>query len=622
MIHGLLNQSRLEHLVYVALDTSDDLVLVLEQRAAGLAGWVIAAANEAFCRASGHAHGDLVGRALQVLAAPGAEARDWDAAVQAAHDGRSYRTELQCVREDGTVLWLGMHVMPVPGERRPCSVVLARDITQNRRDRQQQAAVQGLLAKVFVAVQAPVCIVDDRNAIMMVNPACEHLLGYASGKLAGTTALNLIAPAERERLRAIRERHLATGESYQCDTRLMHADGSEIPVSLASTIVERDDLKRFRIISCMRLADAVPPSCRVHVAGRIRMIGLEEIKASLGARWPELAQRVMASAEHVIRRRCGPRDTWTRTRDSAFIISFAEATEDEAALQAAAIAREIRNRLIGEGETPEASEVSAIAKAVSLPGEPPPTGDLLASALDDRLKSHLAAIEEQARRTLADAVTTVRCDLRPVHSTYSRKLAGYFASLSLADERRLLCAYSALPSNERVHFDLDRLMLGVAADQAITKMGQGSDVPVYVGVEFTVFLDRRGMQRYLDLCGKLDPRLREQLILVITNLPHGVPRSRVLECTTRLRPFCRSVAFEADHFEPPPVEPGTLHASVVVVNDLLSTHWGSDDLSGLERLLSLVHAQAGRVLVRGTSSLDRGRRLKAAGVDLICFAAP
>lgn len=621
MLHGRLDQQHLERLVYRALDGSDDLVLVLEQQAMGQPReWTVAAANGAFCRASGYTHTELADRPLRALAAPGADASDWDAAMQAVQDGRSYRTELLFASKSGGDLWLGLHLMPVPQESHPCGVVLGRDITAVRQERRQQAAIQGLLAKVFVAVQTPVCIVDDGSAIMMVNPACETLFGHPPGALIGRKALDLIAPEQRATIRQLRERHLATGQPYRCQTAVVLADGSEIPVELFSSIVERDDLKRFRIISCMPLAQAAPAGCTVHVAGKIRLIGLEEVKATLGPRWPEVATRVMSSAEHVVRRRCGPRDTWTRTRDSGFLICFGDATEDEAALRAASIAREIRNRLIGEGEQSQAAEVSAIAKAISLPSEPAMAADLLSDTLEDRLKTHLSAIEQQARDTLAHAAKFAECELRPIHGVRSAQVAGYFASLSAELERRLLCAYSALPAHDRHSFDLDRFMLGAAADQAIAKMAQGSGVPVYVGVDFTTFLDRRSTQRYLELCARLDPRLRDALILVIGNLPRGVPRSRMLECTTRLRPYCRAVAFESESFEPPPVEASTLGSSIVVVNDLLSATRGADNIAALERLLGLVHAHAGRVLVRGATTLDRARRLKAAGVDFICFA--
>jgi PAS domain S-box-containing protein len=95
-------------------------------------------------------------------------------------------------------------------------------------------------------------------------------------------------------------------------------------------------------------------------------------------RWATVASRAMSSADYVIRRRCGSHDTWSRTADGGFLICFATATEDEAAFRASAMAREIRIRLIGDGETEATATVSAIAAAVDVPQVPGRSGDILA----------------------------------------------------------------------------------------------------------------------------------------------------------------------------------------------------------------------------------------------------
>ena len=58
------------------------------------------------------------------------------------------------IRKDGTNFWLGLHLMPVRGSTPQHFVVLGRDITESLQARQQQAAIQGLLAKVFRVRQA------------------------------------------------------------------------------------------------------------------------------------------------------------------------------------------------------------------------------------------------------------------------------------------------------------------------------------------------------------------------------------------------------------------------------------------------------------------------------------
>jgi hypothetical protein len=90
----------------------------------------------------------------------------------------------------------------------------------------------------------------------------------------------------------------------------------------------------------------------------------------------------MATAEHVIKSRCGRGDTYARTPEGDFLICFCPGTnEDEAAFRAASIAREIRIRLIGDGQDSGTADVSAITTAIELPDGPPKTQDLLTAAL-------------------------------------------------------------------------------------------------------------------------------------------------------------------------------------------------------------------------------------------------
>src|ERR1700749_2812634 len=149
MKHSSLDPSTLQQIVFDTLDYSDDLILVLEQIDESASGITIAAANDAFCRASGYDHLEIVGLPVQSLAAPAPGLPGFANVVRAAHELKSIRTEVLCIRPNRTQFWLGLHLMPVQGSTPQRFVILGRDITESLQARQQQAAVQGLLAKVF-----------------------------------------------------------------------------------------------------------------------------------------------------------------------------------------------------------------------------------------------------------------------------------------------------------------------------------------------------------------------------------------------------------------------------------------------------------------------------------------
>ncbi|HEX3993468.1 MAG TPA: PAS domain S-box protein [Acetobacteraceae bacterium] len=595
--------------------------MVLERIHEGSDGLVIGSANDAFCRISGHAVTDLVGRPFASLAAPDSIPASWNAALAAAHDQKSFRSELLCGRPDGRTFWFGLHIMPTARGGPRFNVVLGRDITAARLDRQQQASVQGLLAKVFASVPTAVGILEEHGVIVMTNPALDSLLGFAPGGLVGKGDVDQVAPEDRTALLAARQRQIESGLPYTIKFKALHADGSRIPVKFSSTLVEREDLKRFRIVTVTPTAvDTDSPPVTVHIAGKIKLIGLEEVRAALGSRWPAVAERAMAVAEHVVKRRCGPRDTWARTTDSGIVICFGETTEEEAALRATAIARDIRARLIGEGEEPGRAEVSAVTSAVELVDENGRPVDTLAEALGRRLNARLAEFEQRARETLRVATQSVTCELAAIHDHTIYRDIGHFATLPRRLEDRVCSALAVLPTAARGEFEFDRLVLGAAAEHVIQKIASGAPPLILVPFDFDLFLDRQRMERYLATCRAVDARLRQHLILVLSNLPRGVPRSRVQECVMRLRPLCQMVAFQSADIDCPAVEFSALNGSIVVLSETDMNRFDARSLAKLQKLIGLTRAQRARILVRQVGTTDAGRRLLKLGVNLIALA--
>jgi PAS domain S-box-containing protein len=605
-------------MLYDTLDQSDDIVFVLEQVDERADGIVLVAANDALCRATGQSHEELIGRPLASLAAASGDPARSAEIVHAASEHRSVRCELLCDRQTGPPFWLGLHLMPTHGSSPTRFIVLGRDITETLHARQQQAAIQGLLAKVFLCVKAPVAIVSETGLIQMTNPALDGLLGYSPGSLVGKLAMECIAPSFRPSLAAARQRQVEDGQDYTIPTRLLCADGAEVPVDITSITVQREDLRRFRIVTVLPRPDEPPAT--VHVAGKIRLIGLDEVREALGSRWAAAAARAMASAEHVIRRRCGPRDTFSRTPDGGFLICFADATEEEAAFRAAALGREIRTRLVGDGETEATATVSAIAASVEVPHVPGRSADMLATAIAERLNNRLAEIEARARETLRQAVQTASCRLEPIRSLRTHEIVAHFAQLPLNLEQRLLAAYSTLPMNERQDFDFDRLVLGVAAERAITEIAEGGSLLVLVNVDFEVFLVRRRTERYVAACQALDSRLRDRLVLVLSGMPKGFPKSRVLECVMRLRPFCHGVGFQSNGMEAPSVEFSLLGTAIVVLQQDRRLVATPRDLEILGKLIERLHAHRAQILIRHVPSWEAARPLARLGIDLVSIA--
>ena len=73
MKHGLLDTALLPQMLYRALNGSDDLVVILEQTGDATDDLLVAASNDAFCRAANADFAELIGKPFLGLAAPEAD---------------------------------------------------------------------------------------------------------------------------------------------------------------------------------------------------------------------------------------------------------------------------------------------------------------------------------------------------------------------------------------------------------------------------------------------------------------------------------------------------------------------------------------------------------------------
>jgi PAS domain S-box-containing protein len=600
-------------LTFQAMDQSDDIVLLLDSDAgAATTDVVIIGANGAFRRASGFSEDQVRGRPVAELFPVG---DDSATLMDAIHSHGPLRTELRCGRADGSTFMLGLHLMPAPAraQGRVCFALLGRDITEAFHTRQQQDSVQRLLAKVFISVDEAVAIIDGTGRIVMTNPHVDRLLGYAPNGLIGRGSLEVVAPECRAAVAETRKRQLEEGGDTSFRATLLRADGSRLGARITSVLVGSDDLKQFRILT-LRAEAGDTTETRTETAGRIRLVGMDEVRAALGDRWPAMAARAMATAEAVMRRRCGSQDSYERIGDTGFLVCFGLLSEPEASFRAAVIGREIRERLIGQGSDTHEAHVHAIAAAVRFPDHHE-SGAELREVLLAGLEQQVAGVEEQARRTLQATLAGVTCVLERITGHNPDETVATLVRLPAGLERQLVCALSVLPRKETDVFDLDGLLLGLAAQQAVKAMARGDTGRLLVNIRFDVFGTRVATERYVALCMRIDKRVCKHLTLLLTALPEGLPRSRQLECVNRLRPFCAAVGFQVDEV----AGLATIDVSQSV-NPLVALPAAA--LAGIapgriKEVIGGLHARRAKVLVRRIASATDAATFLSLGADLI-----
>lgn len=598
-------------LAYQAIDQSDDIILLLEcDSSRESVDPVVIGVNGAFRRASGFSDDQLLGRKATEVFPTGNHA---ETLVNAIRLHSPLRAELACIRADGGTFILGLHLMPALAPGRDCFVILGRDITAVLQARQVQGSIQRLLAKVFTSVDEAVSIVSSAGRMVVTNPAFDRLFGYKPNEVVGRMSLEMVAHDSRAWLAAMIKEQIGQGQDLTYTAPFLRADGSHLVVRVTSVIVTIEDMKQFRVLT-VRPDAPLATRMRTESAGWIQLVGLDEVRTAIGNRWQAVAERVMTTADAVLKRRCGPHDSYSRADDTSFLVCFGALSEKAAASRAAAIGREIREHLIRQGEEPNTAYVRSIAAAVRLPDEGGSTASS-PGALLDGLNKQLGRLEAEARHTLQGAWASTACDLEPISGRDPRDTIAAQVRLPAELKDRLVSAMSVLSRKEAEAFDLDGLLLGLTAQHGITAFARGVSMPLLVNVRFDVFLARAATERYVAMCHKIDPRLCERLILVLSSLPQGLSKARLLDSVARLRPFCCGVGYQINDLAA--LASIDLSNSFNPVVALPASAFAARASAKVKGLISSLQSRRAKVLIMRVESEEDAAAYRLLGADMI-----
>jgi hypothetical protein len=112
--------------------------------------------------------------------------------------------------------------------------------------------------------------------------------------------------------------------------------------------------------------------------------------------------------------------------------------------------------------------------------------------------------------------------------------------------RIMACSSHAAPEglDVRAKFELALSLsrINEGARRLTAHLAQGVRFMMWLPLPFDVLSSAVGRMEIAGACRNLCAELRPYLIFEITDLPHGVPQSRLTELAGSLRPFCRIVA--------------------------------------------------------------------------------
>lgn len=634
-------------LILDAMDQAGNIVAVLEV-ADVACGLRVITANTALSRALGRSVAEIEGSPADFLAGDDGD----PARVARLRDALRLGGPLQetiGVQVEGRQVWIGLRLMPAGSEtsvpRR--FVLLGRDITERRRRADADGAMQVLLGQAFRQAGIAMAVVETGGTIVMSNQQFHTLCGRPASAIDGRNFTRQLHLDDIPETVARRERQIADGQSYDMTVRLVRPDGGVVPVQLRCNLLENRTLRRLRIVTLTPVPAAAagiappaavpgvpapepapgsapgpapePASRPVVLAGGISLVGLEGVRNALGDRWPAVAQRVVASAEHVLRRHLLPDESFSRqSNGTGFVVCFSGADARRSELRAAAITREIRTRLIGEMD-----DAGLAATTLALDPQPITQAELaepagtLSGLLEQRLKRRRGALEDQARAALAEAAATARCLLVPATTP-----AGVPVPLGLVDlpdalRRSLDTAMLTLPEAEMRGFDPTLLRLDGLAEAALERGGDGRAAGWIVPVDFDSLTLRHRRERCMTQLSALPAVLRQRVTPLLSQLPRSVYQARVVDALRMLKGYGRAVGIEVDDLDALPFDPRTRTVGLVVVTGaMLSDQLRRRRSAALAATLQRLRAESIRVVARDTAGLTAAD-LARLGVDLV-----
>lgn len=275
---------------------------------------------------------------------------------------------------------------------------------------------------------------------------------------------------------------------------------------------------RFSFTHELRLA--VPPEAWAR--GRVNIISLERIKQQIGARWVKSQDTIWNHLNNLLRQKLAPTDFYAQLDATAVLVCQPELAADKARGCCLAIAQDLHHMLFGGACDPgETLIYRGRLDGDAIEAEPIEAEDLAEAAEEARPAAPDPSYHHRfvpIWDATKEAVTTYRC-------------------VSVLDEH----GGSSRSGRARQELAITKARLVHATDILWRRLSGGDRFLAWIPFSYDVIGTQLSRVEIAAICRGLPRDLRPYLIFEISDLPHGVPQSRLADLVGSVRPFCRGV---------------------------------------------------------------------------------
>jgi hypothetical protein len=297
------------------------------------------------------------------------------------------------------------------------------------------------------------------------------------------------------------------------------------------------------------LSYALNPELRVAASaalmqrGCVNVIKFDAIKAEAGRRWEKIGGAVATQLESLLRQKLGPSDFFVGLNDTAVLVSMPASDPESSQVLCLRVAHELHTSFLGTCKIGQLQ----IARAVGLNDDQIVVADiegvqLIRLALRAGLDCRGEASPERSRpveiqRKSAGAPSLHREKFIPLWDAQKEAITAH-RCVTMSD----LGGGKGTSTTFRVELGATLSRIQHASLSLAQHLEAGDRFIMFVVVSYDILASPIGRMEIASACRGLSSSLRPYLVFEISDLPYGVPQSRLLELVGALRPFCRAVA--------------------------------------------------------------------------------
>ena len=503
-------------------------------------------------------------------------------------------------------------------------LAIARDLSEEIRQSSAKDNVERMLSAVIANIHLPLLMVGPDARIILANPAAARLFDYATEGMMGRH-LSMLFPAADWRAMGDRLLKDLTGEfEYRGPVGMTSGKGAPLKLEVRGMPMGEIGGKAMRMLTFCPFEPPLPDSRaglegirnsltvgNSLVAGRLQILGLDDISTAFGDRWGAMREQALSIAERTIRQELSPQDHLQRMPDDSFVIGFKDMSEADAAAKARRIADSIRDRLLGNASLKGRVETTVTTVASTDLAERPEED--LANLLVRKLASRRDEGRRHVQALLRDAMTKASLDPHIVVRPDGVPLPYWMAELAYPWRQQITAALTAVGDDDVAGFEADLVTLSVAIDWYAVRRRDGTLV---VPLRFENLMQPRQLDRYVAVIRNLPQALRQCIMLHLTHLPPGTASSRIVGMVQTLGPYCVGVVLELPGMDYV-LDPMGTRVGIVSLDYRRLDYTDPNVRVRVRRLVRNYHLRKLKVLVQNVPDRDEAVKLVFDGVDMV-----